>query len=362
MTSEAILTELRALPAAPERLRERVRALPEPKPRFAWSFPRVDLRRSLLVLAPAVVALGVGAAAVHGVFVGGTQQKTAGSTRSERVFHGTAWSGATTTTPLRVDRGAPPTYSPSIGASTKGQALTHAAQPATALPPSATRLNKYEAWLRIRVSHDDLSRNAARAMQIARGYGGYVASVDMNTPGKSGRAVLVLRVPVTKVEDAVMKLGKLGDVTAQHVRIQDLQRLANQQQDAILKLRATIAGLEQRLAGSLSAEQRVQLEFELAQSKRSLAAQTNAHKGTVREGALATISTTLFVSQGAAATHHEGRLGRTLHDAGSFLVRELAWVLYAAIVFGPIALLGVAVLLAVRVGRRRSDTRLLESH
>lgn len=347
MTSEAILTELRALPAAPERLRERVRALPEPKARATWSFPRVDVRRSVLVLAPAVVALALGAAAVHGIFADGSQQRPVAARGEGGVVHGSVWNGATTTTPA-LD--------------SAQKTLTLGAQRATALPPSATRLNKYEAWLRVRVTQDELSRKATRAMQIARSYGGYVASVDMNTPGSQGRAVLVLRVPVAKVEDAVMQLGKLGAVTAQHVRIQDLQRLATRQENAILKLRTTIAGLEQRLAGSLPADQRVQLEYQLAQAKRSLAAQTSVHKGTLREGTLATISTTLFVAQPAAAKpHHEGRLGRTLHDAGSFLVRELAWLLYAVIVFGPIALLAAAVVLAVRTGRRRSDTRLLES-
>src|SRR2546428_13759468 len=76
MTSEAILTELRALPGAPDRLRERVLELPEPRRRVAWTPPHVDVRRTLLVLAPAVVALGVGAAALHGVLAGGgtTQQ------------------------------------------------------------------------------------------------------------------------------------------------------------------------------------------------------------------------------------------------------------------------------------------------
>ena len=349
MTSEAILTELRALPAAPERLRERVRALPEPKARLAWSLPRVDLRRSVLVLAPAVVALALGAAAVHGLFADGTQQRPV-------VIHAQEWLGATTTTPA-LDSA----QSFSGGANTKTP--TFGAVRAAPLPPSATRLNKYEAWLRVRVTQDELSRKATRAMQIARAYGGYVASVDMNTPGSQGRAVLVLRVPVTKVEDAVLQLGKLGDVTAQHVRIQDLQRVAKRQEDAILKLRTAIAGLEQRLAGSLPADRRLELEYQLAQAKRSLAAQTSAHKGTVREGTLATISTTLFVAQPAAAKpHHEGRLGRTLHDAGSFLIRELAWLLYATIVFGPIALLAAAIVLGVRTGRRRSDTRLLESH
>src|SRR6266498_3625393 len=70
MTSDAILTELRSLPGAPDGLRERVRALPEPRPRVAWTLPRLDIRRSVLVLAPAVVALGVGAAALNGVLTG----------------------------------------------------------------------------------------------------------------------------------------------------------------------------------------------------------------------------------------------------------------------------------------------------
>jgi hypothetical protein len=357
MTSDAILNELRGLPPAPERLRERVRSLPEPKPRVAWSFPHVGLRRSFVVLAPAVLVVAFGAAALHGVFAGGPQDQTL-SALPARAEHGAVWNGTTTT---------PETFSPSSPADSaagmSSKALTQGATRAAALPPSATRLNKYEAWLRVRVSRDELSRSATRAMQIARGYGGYVASVDMNTPGTSGRALLVLRVPVTKVEDAVMQLGKLGDVTAQHVRIQDLQRIANQQEAAILKLRTTIANLEQRLAGSLSNAERVQLEYQLAQAKQTLAQRTAVHKGTVREGTIATISTTLYVQQAAVAKpHQQGRLGRTLDDAGSFLVRELSWFLYAAIVFGPIALLAAAIVLAVRAGRRRSDTRLLESH
>ena len=75
MTTDAILAELRTLRGAPDSLRERVRALPEPKPRFAWTLPRIDVRRSLLVLAPAVVALAVGSAALHGVLSDGTNAR-----------------------------------------------------------------------------------------------------------------------------------------------------------------------------------------------------------------------------------------------------------------------------------------------
>ena len=207
MTSDAILIELRSLPGAPDSLRERVRSLPEPQPRFAWTLPRVDLRRVVLVAAPAVVALGIGAAALNGVLTGGQTPSEQQLTYSRGAEHA---AGATTTTPV-------------YGALRAAKAAPQATD-AQALPPSTTRLNKYNAWLRVRVDEDRLAKSTTRAMQIARGYGGYVSSVDMNTPGQHGTASLVLRVPVTKVEDAVLRLGQLGEVTAQRVRIQDLQR------------------------------------------------------------------------------------------------------------------------------------------
>src|SRR3954465_5520206 len=71
MTPAALQAARPPLRGAPDSLRERVRALPEPKPRFAWTLPRIDVRRSLLVLAPAVVALAVGSAALHGVLSDG---------------------------------------------------------------------------------------------------------------------------------------------------------------------------------------------------------------------------------------------------------------------------------------------------
>ncbi len=353
MTTDAILAELRTLPGAPESLRERVRSLREPQPRFAWTLPRIDVRRVLLVAAPAVVALGVGAAALHGVLADGSKNpqplgleavqrgNAAGSTKPGQSVFGVH------------ERALRQSFAPQTGA---------IPQRADALPPSATRLNKYNAWLRVRVGDDRLAKVTTRAMEIARGYGGYVASVDMNTPGKSGAASLVLRVPVTKVEDAVLRLGKLGEVTAQRVRIQDLQRQANVLQRDILKLRTTIATLQRKLARSHSTEERLRLQYQLDQAKQSLAQKTKSRAATVREGTLATVSMTFFTPQPAAVTpHHQGRLDRTVSNAGEFLVRELSWLLYALIVVGPIALLAAAVVFAVRTGRRRSDARLLES-
>ena len=357
MTTDAILTELRALPGAPDRLRERVHALPEPRPRFEWPLPRFDVRRTLLVLAPAVVALAVGAAALHGLLAGnGTTQRSVAA-GAPHPAHGAHAAGSTDT--LRAAGKAVTTTQFGAAAAPPQSFGAIEAQP---LPPSPTRLNRYQAWLRVKVARDGLASAATHAMQIARGYGGYVASVDMNTPGARGVAFLVLRVPVTKVEDAVLRLGKLGAVTAQHVRIQDLNRQSDAQVKKILQLRTTIAKLELQLqSSSLPAAERIRLEYALQQAKHSLALTTKAHSTTVREGTLATVSVRLFVPQASVTSHHEGRLTRTTEAAGSFLVRELAWLLYALIVVGPIAVLAALAVLGARVSRRRADRRLLES-
>ncbi|MHB8643333.1 MAG: DUF4349 domain-containing protein [Gaiellaceae bacterium] len=322
-----------------------MRSLPAPQPRVAWSFP---VRQALVVAAPALVVLALGAAALHGVLSGGTPAPVA----EKAIQHG---SGA----------GTAPQDSSAFRAATTPSltpgTVLHGAI-ASPLAPSATRLNKYEAWLRVQVPHDDLSADATRAMQIARGYGGYVAAVDMNTPGKSGVASLVLRIPNDKVQEAVLRLGQLGTVTAQHVRIADLQRAADAQQRTILQLRIRIATLEQSLA-SASATERPPLELQLAEAKQQLANTTKAHATTVREGTLATVSVTLFVPQpAAAAPHRQGRLGRTAHEAGTFLVRELAWLLFALIVFAPIALLAFGAVVALRALRRRGIDRLLDAN
>ena len=72
MSSVDLTNELRlAKPRAPEQLRERVMALserPVREPRFSFSLPsRYTARRVALVAVPAVVAVAVGGAVIHGI-------------------------------------------------------------------------------------------------------------------------------------------------------------------------------------------------------------------------------------------------------------------------------------------------------
>src|SRR3972149_4063631 len=81
------------------------------------------------------------------------------------------------------------------------------ADQAATLPPTAGRLQRYDAELRLRV--DDLaalSGATQKAMRIARSLGGYVASAGYDAPETGPRsAMLVLRVPAARGPSAVVQ-------------------------------------------------------------------------------------------------------------------------------------------------------------
>ena len=154
-----LVRDLRALPtAAPESLRERVRALGEPMPRR--ELPRVPWRRAVFVLAPACLVAVLGAAVVHGVLNSGAPKQQA--LTSSGGFHSTE-------------------KAPQAGAA--GDLL---------VPPTTGRHQDYEASMTLRVKDlDALTEQTNEAMRVVRTYGGYVASVQQSTsagqPGEADR-------------------------------------------------------------------------------------------------------------------------------------------------------------------------------
>src|SRR5918992_381980 len=178
---EELVRELRALPtAAPDAVRQDVRALGEPVPSASWSDRLVTFpwRRSLLVLAPACVLVLVTAAVVHGVL----------NSEPERV-----------TVPV-VEQGESAVTVPSDERRDRaGKALERVAPSSLNAPvpvPNPNRYQDYEASMMVRVEDlDALSDRANEAMRLARSYGGYVVSLQQSsTAGSPGQADLVLRI------------------------------------------------------------------------------------------------------------------------------------------------------------------------
>jgi Domain of unknown function (DUF4349) len=326
-----LVRELRAVPAAaPESVRAHVRALGEPAPRR--ELPRVPWRRSLLVLAPACVLAVLSAAVVHGVLSSApAKHKVVLQAATE---HGAAGSNDRTT----------PVF---------GAAL---------VPPAAGRRQDYEASMTLRVKDlDALTDRTNEAMRIVRSYGGYVASVQQSTrAGQPGEADLVLRVPVGRVEAALVQLSDLGTVLARQVSIVDLEQALRQQRARILRLKLFIARATEELKTDLPADVRLRLQLQLQQTRQDLSNATRANKGTLDQAAFSHVSLTLTTQHATApaAKSQSGRFERAARNAGSFLASAGAVILFLLIVLSPL----IALALGWRAYRRREERRLLAAH
>jgi Domain of unknown function (DUF4349) len=345
---EELVRELRAIPsAAPEGVRERVRALGEPAPRR--SLPGLPWRRSLLVLAPACALGLVVAAVVHGVLNSGPERQSFSA------------------------RGVPgekqPDLSPHFGTVTTqqdfGLSLGPVAGSDHVVPPNPARHQDYEATMTLRVKDlDALTDRTNEAMRVVRSYGGYIASVRQYTQtGQPGQADLVLRVPIGHVEAALVQLSELGTVLNRQLSIVDLEQALRQQRERIVRLKVFIARATEQLKGDLPADVRIRLQLQLQQARADLARATRAHKATLDEAAFSRISLSLTTQKPVvpAKKGGAGRFERAARDAGSFLAGAGAVILFLLIVLSPLIVLAVAGVLGLRTYRRREERRLLAS-
>src|SRR2546425_1214757 len=349
---EELVRDLRALPtAAPDRVRERVGALGEPEQRLtAWDRLRaIPLRRSLLVLAPACVLGLVAAAVVHGVLSSGAHRESLTTVQRGQARVGGAQHGAPGSTLT-----SPQPY----GAATTKTPLD------LGLPaPTPARYQDYEAWMTVRVKDlEGLTDRTNEAMRVVRAYGGYVASVEQSTTaGQPGEADLVLRVPVTHVQDALMRLSGLGTVVERHLSIRDLEQVVQQQRARILQLKLFIARATEALKGSLPADVRIRLQLQLDEARHNLSRATSAGKATLRTASLSRISLTLTTQRavGVVKKHSAGRIERAARDAASFLAGAGAILLFLLIVLSPLIVLVAVGIWGARAYRTREQRRLL---
>jgi hypothetical protein len=309
-------------PHAPDRLRERVArlaAVPPPAPR------RVSLRRIALLGVPAVAAASLVAAVAVGI-------KTAAVSE-----------------PQPEARSAPAPAAPLVE-SADGQAylpLAPADRRAAVPGPSGSRAQDVSASLTVLVDNtDDLSATTQRALRATRRLGGYVLNVQYGTPQPTeGTATLRVRIPVSRVQAAIVELSGLGHILAQQVQISDLQQPLDE-------LTRRIRRLERRAADAQGAE--------LARLKREIAALRRQRTEINRRAAFATVELGLTTREPEPAPAPPGRLERAIDDATGVLAAELAIGAYALIVAAPILVLLALGFIASRAYRRYADQRLLE--
>src|SRR6187551_2891823 len=212
--SDALLNELRASkPAAPEELRDRVRAIAVTEPSrepFSDRFRGLFQWRRLVLVAPATLLVAVAAAGVIGL----TRNDTARTVSNEAAPAEKSRDAATTLQDTQRSAAAPPQ---TFGA-------TKAAPPAaggSGVSPTPGRLQRYQAELAIRVEDvDALSSATKRAQQVAASLGGHVTSLSYDAPSEGvGSAQIILRIPTARIEGAIAQLSGLGTILRQRYGI-----------------------------------------------------------------------------------------------------------------------------------------------
>lgn len=306
-----IAAELRAsAPVASPELRERVRAIAAREPiarqprrswRLGWAF------------APAVAAAVAGAIVV-----------AVGS--------------------LDSDAPTPPTMAATeLGRAEKSADALQAAGTATSPIQPGDRAQLYLAELTLRV--DDLSGSTQQALRTTRALGGYIRTVDYGSGPQSGTADLVLRVPIDRVQQGIVRFSGLGKILDQQVRVRDVQPTLDRRFARITELRRTIPTLE--------GEQRARAEAELATLVR---AQARDRQRT----SFATVALRLQTKEATVVVPTTpSRIERAFDRAADVVTAEVAGVVYALVVAAPFILVGAALAFGTRLVRRRSDARLL---
>lgn len=298
-------------PAAPVELRERVAliaaaALP-PRRR---TFP---VRRALLLAAPA--------AAVGSLVVAVGAGLISSSTPSAPTAEGP--------TALEQELGRPQVER-------QGQRALAPRQPLAPVPtPSTKRAQDFQATLRILVDDpSDLSTATQKALRTTRRLGGYVVTVQYGTPEPGeGTANLRVRIPVSRVQAAIVQFSGLGQILAQLTQVTDLQ----QRLDELTRQIRRTKGNKARIA----ALRRERTELN-------------------RRAAFAALAVDLTTHEPEKKAAAPGRLERAVDDATGILAAELAIGAYALIVASPFLLLLAGAFAGNRAYRRYADQRLLE--
>ena len=344
--SDSLITDLRAAkPVARQELRERVRSLaaaePAPRPllaRFAW--------RRLVLVAPATVIIALVAAGVIGL----TRDDVSGGGDQTAIGAGSSAQPQSSLPEIAEDGG--------LSGAVAGGARLAPATGAT-IAPDPGRVQRYQAELQVRVENlDELSRATQRAQRIAATLGGNISSLSYDAPrGGIGSANIILRVPVERVQTAMTQLSQLGTILGQRFGIEDLQPAVDDFTRQVERLQRRIASLNSQLANpDLTEEERAILRARRTAAQQELAGYRRELNATRAEGRFATIALTLTTEKIEAVVP---RGESKLDGIKDVLVWEGIVALYALVVAGPIVLLGALIWLALRLRRRREETRLL---
>jgi hypothetical protein len=242
-------------------------------------------------------------------------------------------------------------YGSSSGSSTSAQTVAprSSATPAiqsdslNGVPVNPTRVQEITSDFTIKVTNpQEGSKALIKAMEMAREMGGYVVSSQAQTKGDHFSSTILIRVPVARQSEAMIRVSKLGQVIAQSITLADRTQISGNQSVEIKTLKVKIFQLEQQIA-SLKIGSKAWRE--LHQEQQSLMQQLAADESTQQN----TKETTLYAALSITLTDHipSAPKGKPSHF---HLEMSRIWSLIQGEVFLLLSLIGILALPLVLMG------------
>jgi hypothetical protein len=367
---EALEVALAGDPAAEPELAALVRDVRADAPAMASGFrarleERVERgfertsRKRLHSLRPMIPALGVAGcvlAALVAVVLsaGGGSSDDAGSAGAGRAA-----------APAQTESSDSAKSSGGGGGSTSGSAGGGSSSaPALAAPaPSApARQRRVERSTRLELTTTDVQAASDGVVRATQATGGFVQSSQVATGDGRSTASFVLRVPTSRLDDALARLSKLGHVRSLQQSADDITNVYNGASTRLAEARATRRGLLRALSKATTAQEVSSLRARIADNRRALQRYQRELNAVRNRANYATIGLELTgVARKHAAVPGGGSWtpGDAAHDAVRVLEVSAGVALIALAVLVPLTLVGAAGgFAAVAVRRRRREAAL----
>jgi hypothetical protein len=250
----------------------------------------------------------------------------------------------------------------SAGSGAGGSASGTAPAPALAAPSAPARQRRVERSTRLELTTPDVQAASDGVVRATQATGGYVQSSQVSTGDGRSTASFVLRVPTSRLDDALARLSRLGHVRSLQQSADDITNLYNGASTRLAEARAERRGLLRALAKATTAAQITSLRARIADNRRALQRDQRELDAVRNRANYATIGLELTgVARKHAAVPSGGPWtpGDAAHDAVRVLEVSAGVALVALAVLVPLTLVGAAGgFAAVAVRRRRREAAL----
>jgi uncharacterized protein DUF4349 len=271
-----------------------------------------------------------------------------------------ASSAGSTAAPLAAREQSSDSAKSSSGAG--GSSSGTAAAPPLAAAPAPARQRRVERSTRLELTATDVQAASDGVVRATQATGGFVQSSQVSTGDGRSTASFVLRVPTSRLDDALARLSRLGHVKSLQQSADDITNVYNGASTRLAEARAERRGLLRALARATTAAQISSLRTRIADNRRALQRDQREFDAVRNRANYATIGLELTgVARKHAAVPGGGSWtpGDAARDAVRVLEVSAGVALIALAVLVPLTLVGAAGgFAAVAVRRRRREAAL----